>query len=220
MLVDDHPTFRDGLSRLLQEAEGFEILATADSGQQAIELARDLKPEVVVMDISMPDMNGIEAARQIKSANPQTNILMVSAFNYPSYALVAVGAGASGYLLKNAPLPEVIESIRLVAEGRAVFNLKVAGKLFRSLADDKSKDSRQFEGLSSRELEILSLVAKGNTNKEIALKLYIDEGTVQTHLVNIFRKLEVNTRTEAVIQGLKQGWLSLEDLPDYHLDSL
>jgi len=213
MVVDDHPAFRDGLSRLLQEEADLEVVATPGDGEQAVELAVKLKPNVIVMDISMPKMNGIEAAKIIKANNPGIAILMVSAYSYQSYVLAALRAGAAGYLLKNAPLQELMKAIRMIYTGEGVFDMKVTGNLLRRLAEDKGERRKDVEELHPRELEVLTLAAKGSGNKEIAGELEISERTVQTHLVNIFRKLRVSSRTEAVLQGLRQGWLTLDDLP-------
>ncbi len=213
MVVDDHPAFRDGLSRLLQEENDLEVVATPGDGKEAVELAPKLKPDVIVMDISMPNMNGIEAAKIIKNEAPEIAILMVSAYSYPSYVLAALRAGAAGYLLKNAPLQELTKAIRLISAGEGVFDMKVTGNLLRRLAMDKTEKRKDIEELHPRELQILTLAAKGLGNKEIATQLEISERTVQTHLVNLFRKLRVSSRTEAVLQGLRQGWLTLDDLP-------
>jgi two-component system, NarL family, response regulator LiaR len=213
MVVDDHPAFRQGLSRLLQEEPDIEVVATPEDGAQAVELSNKLKPNVIVMDISMPKMNGIDAAKLIKASSPETAILIVSAYSYQSYILAALRAGAAGYLLKNAPLQELIKAIRLVSSGEGVFDMKVTGNLLRHLASEKADVRKDMEELHPRELQILTSAAKGLGNKEIAGELEISERTVQTHLVNIFRKLRVSSRTEAVLQGLRQGWLKLEDLP-------
>ncbi len=213
MVVDDHPAFREGLSRLLQEEPDIEVVATPEDGVQAVDLASKLKPNVIVMDISMPKMNGIDAAKLIKASSPETAILIVSAYSYQSYILAALRAGAAGYLLKNAPLQELIKAIRLVSSGEGVFDMKVTGNLLRHLASEKADVRKDMEELHPRELQILTSAARGLGNKEIAGELEISERTVQTHLVNIFRKLRVSSRTEAVLQGLRQGWLKLEDLP-------
>jgi len=213
MVVDDHPAFRDGLSRLLQEESDIEVVATPGDGEQAVEVADQLKPDVIIMDISMPKMNGIEAARLIKKQNPEIAVLMVSAYSYQSYILAALKAGAAGYLLKNAPLQELVKAIRLVHSGEGVFDMKVTGNLLRRMATEKAEKVKDVEELHSKELQVLCFTARGMSNKEIALQLDISERTVQTHLVNIFRKLQVSSRTEAVLQGLKRGWLTLDDLP-------
>jgi two-component system, NarL family, response regulator LiaR len=213
MVADDHPAFRDGLSRLLQEESDLEVVATPGDGEEAVELALKLKPRVIIMDISMPKLNGIEAAKQIKSILPETAILMVSAYSYQSYVLASLNAGAAGYLLKNTPLQELKKAIRLIYSGEGVFDMKVTGHLIRKLATDKAERKQDAETLHPRELEILTSTAKGMSNKEIASHLSISERTVQTHLVNIFRKMQVSSRTEAVLRGLRIGWLTLDDLP-------
>ena len=211
MVIDDHPSFREGLTRLLQEETDMEVIATLEGGSQAVESARGLKPDVAIMDISMPGLNGIEAAKQIREVSPDTEVLMVSAHNFPSYVLACLRAGAAGYLMKNASLKKIISAIRMVHTGGSVYDMKVAGKTLRGLTASNVETNRGNE-LHSRELQILDLAAKGKGNKEIAKELSISERTVQTHLVNIFRKLQVNTRTEAVIRALKEGLLTLDDL--------
>ncbi len=216
MVVDDHPAFRDGLSRLLEEELDLQVVSTPEDGEEAVQKAKELKPDVIIMDISMPRMNGLDAAKEIKAICPEIGILMVSAYNYQSYIMAALKAGAAGYLLKNAPLQEIIRAIRLVYTGDAVFDMKITSGLIRRLAEDKTEKRRNLEELHPRELQILTLVAKGIGNKEISNHLDISERTVQTHLVNIFRKLEVSSRTEAVLRALKEGWISLDDLPSHY----
>jgi two-component system, NarL family, response regulator LiaR len=211
MVIDDHPAFREGLTRLLREETDLEVIATLGDGLQALKSARELKPDVVVMDISMPGMNGIEAAKQIKEVSPDTAILMVSAYKYPSYVLACLRAGAVGYLMKDASLNKIISAIRLIYTGDSVFDLKITGKILFNLASGKAGMDHDQE-LHPRELQVLDLAAKGRGNKEIGKQLSISERTVQTHLVNIFRKLQVNSRTEAIIRALKEGWLVLDDL--------
>jgi two-component system, NarL family, response regulator LiaR len=211
MVIDDHPAFREGLTRLLTEEADIEIIATLGDGQQALESAGSLKPDVAVMDISMPTLNGIEATRQIKEISPDTAVLMVSAYEYPSYVLASLRAGAVGYLTKNASFTKIIGAIRLIHAGDSVFDLTVTGKVLRHLASGKV-EKKQDQELHPRELQVLDLAARGKGNKEIGNQLCISERTVQTHLVNIFRKLQVNSRTEAIIRALKEGWLVLDDL--------
>jgi DNA-binding NarL/FixJ family response regulator len=217
MVVDDHPSFREGLARLLQKETDLEIIATLDDGLHALESVRVLKPDVVIMDISMPKMNGIEAAKQIREAFPETAILIVSAYNYPSYILQCLRAGVVGYLTKEASLRKIISTIRMIHAGDSVFDLKVTGNILRRLAGGKPEMNRDRE-LHPRELQVLSLTAKGKGNKEISNQLNISERTVQTHLVNIFRKMQVNSRTEAVIRALKEGWLVIDELMDKEED--
>ena len=213
LVADDHPTFREGLCRFLEEEADMEIVARPENGEEAVRLAKELQPDVAIIDVAMPKLNGIEAARQIKADHPDIAILMVSAYNYEAYLRAALQAGVAGYVLKSAPIEELVSAIRLVHVGEAVFNMKAASRILRHLVAEEGKDRKDFEGLHSRELEILKLVAEGKNNKDIAAELFLSERTVQTHMINIFRKLQVNSRTEAVLRALKEGWIALEDLP-------
>ncbi|MFC1925270.1 response regulator [Chloroflexota bacterium] len=213
LIADDHPTFREGLCRFLEEEVDMEIVATPENGEEAVKLAKELQPDVAIIDVAMPKLNGIEAARQIKASHPGIAILMVSAYNYEAYVRAALQAGVEGYVLKSAPIDELVSAIRLVHVGEAVFNMKAASKILRQLVTSEGKERRDLEGLHSRELEILKRVAEGKSNRDIASELFLSERTVQTHMINIFRKLKVNSRTEAVLRALKEGWIVLEDLP-------
>ncbi len=212
MVVDDHPAFREGLSRLLSAESDLEIVAKAEDGEQARMIARQSRPDVIIMDISLPKLNGIEAAKLIKAEAPGIAILMVSANNSPFYIQEALKAGAAGFLLKEASLKEIISAVRLVCSGEAVFDMQVTGKFLHELLDGK-KSQKELEKLHPRELQVLALTARGIINKEIARSLNLSERTVQSHLVHIYRKMHVCSRTEAVLQGLKTGLLSLQDLP-------
>ena len=218
LIVDDHPVFREGLCQMLDEIDDIECIGQASDGHEAVKLAEELHPDVVILDISMPDLNGIEAARRIKTACPQTSILMLSAFDYESYILGSLQAGASGYLLKDRPLGEIADAIRLVNKGQSVLDTNVTGKIIDHLAFSPDGSKSRPGELNSREMEILKLVAQGMSNKEIASILIISERTVQTHLVNIFKKLKVSSRTQAIIYGLRKGWFNISpenvDVPD------
>ena len=213
LIADAHPVFREGLCQLLEHEEDMECVAKPADGEEAVRLTMELLPDVAIIDIAMPKLNGIEAVKQIKAARPATAILIVSAFDYESYILASLRAGAAGYLLKSTPLHELTNAIRSVHAGEAVFDFRATSKILRRLADDKGEERRYLEELKPRELEVLRLAGKGISNKEIAGELVISERTVQTHLVNIFRKLGVGSRTEAVLHALKEGWLTLDDLP-------
>ena len=213
MVADDHPAFREGLCRCLGDEEDLEVVGSSGDGEEAVRMARELLPDVVIIDVAMPKLDGIEATRQIKARCPNTAMLIISAYSYQSYLLASMRAGASGYLLKNAPINELVNAIRMVYAGRAIFDFKTVGKILRRIADDGGEERRGLEELRPRELEVLKQVARGISNREIASSLAISERTVQTHLVNIFRKLGVGSRTEAVLHALKEGWLTLDDLP-------
>ena len=213
LVADDHPAFREGLCRFLGEEEDLEVIAKPADGEQAVRLAKELLPDVAIIDVAMPKLNGIEAAKQIKAACPNTAILMVSAYSYESYLLASLRAKAAGYILKNASLDELINAVRMVHNGEAVFDFKSISKVLGQLTTDEDTERKMLAELHHRELEVLKLAAKGRSNKEIAEELGISERTVQTHMVNIFRKLEVGSRTEAVLHALREGWLNLDDLP-------
>lgn len=213
MVADDHPAFREGLCRFLEDEKDLEVVAKPVDGAEAVDLAKELRPDVAILDIAMPNLNGVEAAKQIKNTCPNTAILMVSAYDYDSYILASLRAGAAGYLLKNTPINEMINAIRLVHVGEAVLDLKAVGKVLRYLAIEEDEERRDIEVLHHRELEILKQAAKGKSNKAIGEGLVISERTVQTHMVHIFQKLGVGSRTEAVLRALKEGWLTLDDLP-------
>jgi len=213
LVADDHPTFREGLCRFLEEEKDMEIVARPKNGVEAVKSAKELQPDVAIIDVAMPELNGIEAAKQIKAAHPGIAILMVSAYNYEAYIRAALQAGVEGYVLKSAPIGELVSAIRLVHMGEAVFNMKAASKILRHLVTEEGKERRDLGGLHVREIEILKRVAEGKSNKDIAKELFLSERTIQTHMINIFRKLKVNSRVEAVLRALKEGWIALEDVP-------
>ncbi len=185
------------------------IVSALLDGLEAVKLAKELQPDVVLIDISMPNLDGISAAKQIKTESPKSAVIVLSAFDYDSYILAALQAGAAGYMLKTTPLGELVSAIRLVNKGESVLDVKATSKLVRHLRVGDNKIA--YEQLQSREAEVLNFAAKGMSNKEIAKELSISERTVQTHLLNIFRKLGVNSRTQAVLYALKKGWITLDN---------
>jgi DNA-binding NarL/FixJ family response regulator len=211
LIADDHPPFTTGVMRLLADQPDLIAVGSASDGEEAVRLALELKPDVVVMDVSMPKLNGIEATRQIKAQLPDTSVLVLSAYGYHPYVLAALEAGAGGYLLKNVPLRELLNAIRAVRLGEAVLDQAVAEKLLHSLAKPIGS---QYAGahLSAKEIEVLKLGAQGLNNKQIAAKLFLSERTIQSYFTNIFGKLGVGSRLEAVLKALKEGWLTLEDV--------
>lgn len=211
LIVDDHPTFAQGLSRLLKEQPDFEPVGIATDGEEAVKLTHDLKPDVVVMDISMPKLNGIEATKRIKKELPNTMLLVLSAFGYHPYVLSALEAGAAGYLLKNVPMRELMNAIRSLYVGEMVLDQKVAEKLLRSLARP-TEDVQVSDYMSTMELQVLKLGTHGLSNKEIGEELSISERTVQSHFTSIFQKLGVGSRIEAALKALSEGWLTMDDI--------
>lgn len=212
LVADDHPIVRNGLCQLCEAEEDLECIAKVDDGEQAVKLAKELVPDVAIIDIAMPKMNGIEAAKQIKEDFPSTAVLIISAYKYDYYLLACLRAGVDGFLLKDAPPTEIVNAIRMVHAGRGVFDLETAGKLMRDLAASKDTGSLGSTELCLRELEVLKLAAKGMGNKEIADRLSISKHTVGSHFVHSFRKLGVQSRTEAILYALKQGWFNIDDL--------
>jgi DNA-binding NarL/FixJ family response regulator len=212
LVADDHPAYREGLCRLLNDEKDLIVVGESDNGEDAVSLAKELEPDVAIMDVAMPKLNGIEAAIEIKRTCPDIAILIVSAYDYESYMLDVLKAGAEGYMLKTVPLRELISAVRFVYAGEGVFDLKVGKNVLQRLAA-KDEQRGDIVGLRHREIQVLKLAAKGISNKEIATELVISERTVQTHLNNVFKKLKVSSRTEAVLRTIKEGWLNIDDLP-------
>jgi len=211
IIADDHPAFREGLCQLLEQEHDLEVVAKAEDGEEAARLAMQLMPDVALLDIVMPKLDGIEAAKRIRVDSPNTAIILLSAYNYDSYLITALQLGAAGYLLKTVPLSDLVNAIRFVHGGVAVFNLKSVSEVLGNLAGDRwsSGDSSR---LSEHELQVLKMVAKGKTNKEIGKELVVSERTVQSHLVKIFRKLGVSSRTQALANAIRTGLLSASDM--------
>jgi len=212
LVADDHPVFREGVCLFLKNEEDIEVVAKAAEGEEAIRLAKELLPDVAIIDIAMPGIDGIDVARQIKVTCPSIAVLMLSAFDYEQYILASLRVGVAGYLLKTSPMDELVNSIRLVYSGEAVFTFKSTSEVLRRLVTDGNKTRKKTGELSQHEIEVLKLAGRGMSNREIAEKSVISERTVQTHLINIFRKLNVGSRTEAVLRALKEGWFIFEDL--------
>lgn len=204
LLVDDHPVVRAGLSGLLSSQPDFEVVGEASNGLEALDLLEKLKLDVVLMDLRMPQMDGVSAIRQIRAQYPKVQVLVLTTYDTDSEIVRAVEAGATGYLLKDVPREELFRAVRLCARGEAVLSPPIAARLLGRMRGPAE------ENLSVRELEVLSLVAKGFSNKEIARKLKISEATVKTHLLHAFGKLGVDDRTAAVTVALERGILRLE----------
>ena len=212
IVADDHPAFREGLCRILNDEEDLEVIGTCENGAEAVKLTREKKPHVAIIDINMPGLNGIEAAKQIRILNPDIAVLMLSAFDYRTYVTSSIKAGASGYILKTIPINELISSIRLVYSGKTVFDHKNVNEIFEQMDETGHLKHHGKRILEHREWEIITLVASGMSNKTIAIKLGISESTVNTHLSNVYRKLGVDTRTKAVLHCLNEGWLTMQDI--------
>jgi NarL family two-component system response regulator LiaR len=211
VIADNQPAFREGLYRLLSEENDLEIVGQAADGEEAVRLISELKPDVAIIDMAMPKLSGIEATRLIRDQSPDTSVLIVSAFDYQNYVLAALRAGAAGYLTKDTPVRELAAAVRLAHAGDGIIDRDTAHKIVRHIITDRERKKDNLD-LFPRELEVLKLTAKGLRNKEIARELNISERTVQAHLSNIFSKLDVDSRTEAVLKALKEGWLDIGDL--------
>lgn len=215
LLVDDHVVVRAGTRQLLERHTDIVIVGEASNGQEAVDLATNLSPDVVVMDVRMPGMGGIEATKQIKAQNSEMGVLVLTAHDDDEYVFALLQAGANGYLLKTAEAEELVKAIRTVMSGELALAPSVAGKVVsqftsgKTLPDVLSNIQQDYGGLTEREMDILRLVGKGLTNKEIGRTLYISDRTVQAHLSNSFSKLDVNSRTEAVMHAVRQGWIAV-----------
>jgi DNA-binding NarL/FixJ family response regulator len=214
LLADDHVLVRQGTRELLEHENDLLVVGEAGDGEEAVELAASLHPDVVIMDIAMPKMTGIEATRKIKSVQPDTAVLILSAYDDDQYIFALLEAGAAGYLLKDVPAQELVEAIRAVHAGESILHPAIARKVINRFALPRQEVTTGIESdqLSDREMEVLKLAAKGMTNMEIANELSLSVRTVQGHLSNIFSKMQVGSRTEAVIQALGKGWFTLEEI--------
>ncbi|MDP2731352.1 MAG: response regulator transcription factor [Dehalococcoidales bacterium] len=209
VVADDHPTFREGLCKLLSSE--FDCVGEASNGKEAVKLAAKLKPDVMLIDVDMPVLNGYKAAEQISASNPDIAIIMLSAFDYDSYLFSSLRAGARGFLLKTTRLQKLIKAVRLVNDGQIVLDASVRDKLVYLMDRDATVHPKEKHGFfAPRELEVLRLTARGLTNKEIAQELNVSQRTIQAHMVNIFRKSESNSRTQAVYFALQKGWITID----------
>jgi DNA-binding NarL/FixJ family response regulator len=211
LVADDHPLFREGLSALLTKAPDTEVVGEAGVGTEVVRLALDLAPDVILMDIMMPDMNGIEATQRVLAARPQTGVIMLTMLEDDDSLFAAMRAGARGYVLKGADTAEVLRTIRAVAAGEALFGPAIAARMIRffrepaAAAPPVDAATATFPDLTEREHEVLDLIAAGRSNTDIAEILVVSPKTVRNHITNIYSKLQVAGRAEAIVRARQAG---------------
>lgn len=207
LLADDHDLFRQGVRRLLEGVSDLQVIGEGRTGEETVRLVEDLVPDIVLLDITMPGLSGIDAARLIKTASPRTGVIMLTVHADEEFLFEAIKAGAMGYLLKDASPDDLVRAIRLIYGGEGLLAPSMAAKVMREFA--RTREAKELAGvlnpLTQREIEILQHVAEGLANKEIAHKLSISERTVKNHLSNIMEKLHVNSRTQAAVYALRSG---------------
>ncbi len=213
LLADDHIMVREGTRRILEREPDLKVVEEAGDGRETVALVERVHPDVAVVDISMPVMNGIEATKGIKRVSPRTAVLVLTAYDDDQYVFAILEAGAAGYLLKNARGSELIEAVRRVHQGESVLHPSIAKKVLRRVRRGaEPQEAAEADLLTERELDVLRLAARGLSNRQIAKELVLSPRTVQSHMANIFGKLQVGSRTEAVMVGLRRRWLTMEDI--------
>ncbi len=215
LIADDHAVVREGTRQILEQEPDLKVVAEAADGDEAVKLTGSSKPDVAIIDISMPHVDGIEATKQIKALYPQVAVLILSAYDDDQFVFSLMEAGAAGYLLKSVRGSELVEAVRAVYSGESVLHPSIARKVLNRFVPSLGKGQRQEppETLSQREMEVLHLATQGLSNQDIADELSLSLRTVQAHLGHIFNKLRVSSRTEAVVRALKEGWITLDDIP-------
>ena len=209
LIADDHAVVRKGLLALIQTEEGMEVVGEAVDGAEAVELAETLRPDVILLDLVMPRMDGIEAIRGIRQNDPEARVLVLTSFSEDEKVLTAIEVGAMGCLLKDATPDELLRAIRDVHQGRSALNPEIAQKLIRRMR--KTETRKPVEELTARETEVLRCIARGLSNRDIGDRLFISEPTVRTHVSNILMKLELPNRTQAALFAVREGLVTLEE---------
>ena len=215
LIADDHTVVREGTRQILEQESDLDVVAEAADGEEAVRLAGSSKPDVAIIDIAMPKVDGIEATKQIKALYPTIAVLILTAYDDDQFVFGLLEAGAAGYLLKTVRGRELIDAVRQVYAGESVLHPAIARKVLNRFvtAPGKPEDQKPSEVLSEREMEVVQLATRGLSNQEIANELCISLRTVQAHAGHIFNKLQVSSRTEAVVRALKEGWVTLDDVP-------
>jgi DNA-binding NarL/FixJ family response regulator len=215
LIADDHAVVREGTRQILAQEPDMDVVAEAADGAEAIRLAGAVKPDVAIIDIAMPGVDGIEATKQIKARYPAVVVLILSAYDDDQFVFSLLEAGAAGYLLKSVRGRELVDAVRQVYAGESVLHPSIARKVLNRFvpAPGKASVKKPPDMLSDREIEVLKLATRGSSNQQIADELCLSLRTVQAHLGHIFNKLQVSSRTEAVVRALKEGWVTLEGIP-------
>jgi len=220
MLVDDHPLFRQGLRRVIEAEDDMEVIIEVGDGEEALRLAKKMVPDVIMMDVNIPTMNGLQVTRSLKSSLPNIGVIMLTAYHDDEQIFHAIKAGAGAYYPKDVTPRKLIEAIRQVSQGNYVIDDNVLAKSqvaswllkqFEQISSFGGSPDEMFVPLSPREMEILQLIARGYSNKEVAHELGISRQTVKNHMTSILRKLSVNDRTQAALYALRRGWIRLQD---------
>ncbi len=210
VLADDHAMVRQGIRQFLEEGGEIAVVAEAADGEETLRLVARHRPDVVVLDIQMPGMSGIEVTKEIRAHFPGIRVLILTAYDDDPYVLALLRAGADGYILKSAEAEDLVRAVRAVAAGQSALSPEVARRVVQRMASGEPGLAGPAEALTEREVEVLRLAAQGFSNKEIGRRLGISARTVQGHLANIYGKLGVNNRTAAVVEGRRRGWIVLE----------
>jgi DNA-binding NarL/FixJ family response regulator len=220
MLVDDHPLFRQGLRRVIEAEDDMEVIIEVGDGEEALRLAKKMVPDVIMMDVNIPTMNGLQVTRSLKGSLPNIGVIMLTAYHDDEQIFHAIKAGAGAYYPKDVTPRKLIEAIRQVSQGNYVIDDNVLAKSqvaswllkqFEQISSFGGSPDEMFVPLSPREMEILHLIARGYSNKEVAHELGISRQTVKNHMTSILRKLSVNDRTQAALYALRRGWIRLQD---------
>jgi DNA-binding NarL/FixJ family response regulator len=209
LIADDHPVVREGLISMIKREPDFKIVGEATNGIEAVSKTKELKPDIVLMDLRMPELDGVEAIRQISVTVPATKFIILTTYSDDEFIFKGIEVGARAYLLKDAPREDLFKAIRAVYRGESLIQPVVASKVLNRFAELSRQAQVPAEILSEREIEVLTLVAKGDANKAIAAQLHITDSTVKTHISSIFQKLSARDRTEAVMQAIKKGIIKI-----------
>jgi DNA-binding NarL/FixJ family response regulator len=209
LIADDHPVVREGLISMIKREPDFKVVGEATNGIEAVSRTKELKPDIVLMDLRMPELDGVEAIRQISAAVPATRFIILTTYSDDEFIFKGIEVGARAYLLKDAPREDLFKAIRAVHRGESLIQPVVASKVLDRFAELSRQAQVPAEVLSEREIEVLALMAKGDANKEIAAQLHITDSTVKTHISSIFQKLNARDRTEAAMQAIKKGIIKI-----------